>query len=248
MGKLTGQSAGMKLPTAEIAFAAKAGFLSKRIWLSFFASNSTSRNNRIWRSLSMRGYFFPHYSSRAGDVLVPNRKNDLVRRIAGDAIASPPFISQLDHDEACCRIALTLERRGIIQSFMTEAEQKRHFFGWNRSFREAKAVKFPDLLLELNCPSGKKTLAIETELSRKSPARYCAMFRSYKTKRDHDMLIFLSRSQTIFDALARAMKDVTYPTWERPVGFSSIDEWLNDPDTASINLSEGTTSLAQMTS
>lgn|GEM_PF-1364161 len=234
------------LPAAEIAFAAKSGFLSRRIWLDFFATGAKSWKNKVWRSFAERGYFLPHPSSRAGDVLVPNRKNEAVRRMVGEAVASPPYISQLDHDETCARIALTLERQGLIQSYMTEADQKRHFFGWNRSFRDAAAVKFPDLLLELRGPTGKKLVAIEVELSRKNPKRYCGIFRAYRGKPGHDLLVFLARSETIFDALSRAMKEVTFPTWERPVGFGSVDEWLKDPGAAAINLSEGRTSLAQM--
>lgn len=233
-------------PTAEITLAAKTGFLSKGIWLDFFANGSRSWRNAVWLSLRERGHFQPHPSTRACDVIVLNRKDDLVRRLVGKDIASPPYVSQLDHDEVCTRIALILERQGLIQSYMTEADQKRHFFGWNTSFREAKAVKFPDLLLELNCPGGKKTLAVEVELSRKNRTRYCSIFRSYRAKRDHDMVIFLARTETIFDALSRAMKDVIFPTWERPVGFGSVDEWTKNPDSAAINLSEGSTSIAKM--
>jgi len=234
------------IPTSEIAFAAKSGFLSRQLWLDFFAKGAKSWKNKVWRSFTERGYFRLHPSSRAGDVLVPNRKNEMVRRMVGEAVASPPYISQLDHDETCSRIALTLERQGVIQSYMTEAEQKRHFFGWNRSFRDAAAVKFPDLLLELSGPKGKKLVAIEVELSKKSPKRYCAIFRAYSRKPGHDLLVYLARSETIFDALSRAMKEVRFPTWEHAVGFSLVDDWLNDPGCAAINLSEGKTSLAQI--
>ena len=233
-------------PNAEITLAAKTGFLSKGIWLDFFAVGSRSWRSAVWLSFRERGHFRPHPSTRARDVIVLNRKSDLVRRMVGTDFASPPYVSQLDHDEVCTRIALTLERQGVIQSYMTEADQKRHFFGWNQSFREAKSVKFPDLLLELNCPGGKKTLAIEIELSRKNRTRYCAIFRAYKTKRDHNMVVFLARSETIFDALSRAMKDVTFPTWERPVGFGSVDERIKNPGGAAISLSEGSTSIAKM--
>jgi hypothetical protein len=235
------------LPVAEITFAAKSGFLSRSLWMDFFAMGTKSWRNSQWRALTSRGYFQRHPSSRAGDVIVPNRKSELVRRLAGDAVASAPFISQLDHDEICARIALLLERQGVIQSYLTEADQKRLFFGWNRSFLEAKSVKFPDLVLEVSGPKGKQTVAIEVELSRKSPRRYCDIFRAYRARPGHDLVVFLARANTIFDALSRAMKDVIYPTWERQVGFGSVDEWLKDPARALINLSEGSTTLAQLT-
>ncbi len=166
--------------------------------------------------------------------------------MANDAVVSAPYIFQLDHDEQCSRIALSLQREGVVQAFMTEAEQKRHFFGLNKSLNEARAVKFPDLLLEVKCHSGIRRMAVELELSRKSPVRYRKVFQSYAAKRDYDIIIFLSRSPTIFDALARAMRDTTFPTWERQVGFSSIDGWLKDPTMTAIHLDSGATTLAQL--
>jgi len=235
-----------KIPVAEIHFAAKSGFLSKSVWLDFFAAGSTGWKNKVWRSFLEREYFLKHPARRADDVLVPNPKSAAVKRLAGDAVAAPPYIFQLDHDEQCSRIALSLQRRGVVQDYMMEVEQKRHFFGWNKSLSEARAVKFTDLLLEVKCQSGFKRVAVELELSRKSPARYRKIFQSYAAKRDYSTIIFLSRSQTIFDALARAMKDATFPTWEKQVGFSSVDGWLKDPTLTPIHLDSGATSLAQL--
>lgn len=232
-------------PIEEIRFAAKTGFLSRRLWLDFFARGSKSWRNKSWRAMHEYGDFLPHPASRAGDVIVPNRKSLLVQRLVGGAVASPPYISQLDHDEICARIALSLERRGLIRSYLTEADQKRLFFGSFRSYREAQAVKFPDLLLELRSPKGNLQVAVELELSRKSPRRYCEIFRALRDGPRRELVIFLSRSDGVFDALARAMKDVTFPTWERPIGFGLVEEWLANPARARISLSDRETSLEE---
>lgn len=234
------------LPIQEITFAAKTGFLSRRLWVDFFAKGSKSWRNKSWRALQAHGDFLPHPASRADDVIVPNRKSHLVRRLVGGAVASPPYISQIDHDEICARIALILERRGLIHSYLTEADQKRLFFSSFRSYREASTVKFPDLLLELRSSRGNLQLAVELELSRKSPRRYCETFRALRDGPRRDLVLFLSRSDAIFDALSRAMKDVTFPTWERPVGFGQVEEWLANPARAAISLSDGTTSLEKL--
>lgn len=230
-------------PVDEIRFAAKTGFISRSLWVDFFARGSKSWRNKSWRALLDRGDFLLHPASRANDVIVPNRKSVLVRRLVGEAVASPPYIFQLDHDELCARIALSLERRGIVNSYMTEADQKRLFFGSFRSYREAKSVKFPDLLLELRREGSNQQVAVEVELSRKSPRRYCEIFRALRDGPRRDLVVFISRSDTIFDALSRAMRDVTFPTWERPVGFGLVEEWLANPARANISLSDGTTSL-----
>jgi hypothetical protein len=234
------------LPIEEITFAAKTGFLSRRLWLDYFAKGRKSWRNFMWRALVDRGDFLPHPAIRAGDVIVPNRRSLLVKRLVGDAVASPPYISQLDHDEICARIALTLDRRGLLHSYMTEADQKRLFFGSHRFYREARAVKFPDLLLEFRGPTGGRQVALEVELTRKNSRRYNEIFRALKDRPRHDLVLFLSRSDAIFDALTRAMKDVTFPTWERPVGFGSVDAWLANPELASIHLHDGATNLGQM--
>jgi hypothetical protein len=234
------------VPIAEVTFAAKTGFLSRSLWLDFFAKGRRSWRYFLWRAFLDRGDFLLHPASRAGDVIVPNRKSPLVRRLVGDAVALPPYISQLDHDEICAHIALTSEKSGLIHSFLTESEQKRLFFSSHRSYQEAKAVKFPDLFLELKSESAVRKVAVEVELSRKSPRRYCDIFRALRERPSHDLIVFLSRSEAIFDALARAMRDVNFPTWEQPVGFGRVDDWLKNPASAAINVHDGRTSLNQI--
>lgn len=233
------------VPLREIHFAAKTGFLSKSLWLEFFTSRSRSRNSRVWHRLMQDGYFRPHGSKMLPDVLVLGSRSlsELGRR--GILTVNKPHLGQFDHDEKAARIVLNLERGRLLDGFTTEAELKRKF--WLKTSREGGEAKFPDLTLELSSPAKFRKVALEIEQSKKSFERYKKVMNSYAASKDIEAVVFISDQQSIFNSLSRAMKEVNYPSWERPVGFGEMEAWLKDPLTAPIYLSRGIDSIAEWT-
>lgn len=68
----------------------------------------------------------------------------------------------------------------------------------------------------------------------------------YASSKDIDLVVFISNNQAIFNSISRAMKEVNYPTWERPVGFGKMNLWLKNPESASIYLSRSVTSICEI--
>jgi hypothetical protein len=235
-----------KIPVEEIRFAAKHGFLSRSFWRNHFAKNSYTRSNTIWHCFTKWEYFVPHPSGLAKDVIVLNRESDTVQKLVGKAIASPPSVAQIEHDEIGSQIGLILQRSGMIQSYLTEAEVKRGFFVEHRTYKGVGKAKYPDLLLTVNGPEGARNIAVEIELSRKTLTRYRDVFRAYQERKNWQTVVFLSRSKGILDALMKTMDDMKFAAKERTVGFSSVDGWLVDPANTAINTNKGRTSLAQI--
>lgn len=233
----------INVPEREIRFAAKTGFLSKRLWVEFFVAGTPSWNRRLWKQFVSRGLFRPHPSALARDVLVLNRRSPVVVSIVGDEISSAPFVSQLEHDEVAARILLELMRAGIVQSFVAEAEQKRIPNGERRLAGYTAREKYPDAIVTIGGPSASLKVALELELTRKDPKRYRQCLDIYATRRDVDRVIFIARPGIIFESLKRAMRETYYPDWERPIGFGQLDEWKQSPATAPIQFSEGETTL-----
>ncbi len=237
---------GKYIPHQEIIFAAKTGFLSKDLWLKYFTARSPSRNSRIWNRFLADGYFKKHESKMLPDVLVLDRaaREELERR--GANVVTSPHLSQFDHDEKAARIALALQRTELIEDFTTEAELKRQHWLWLKSTKAGVEAKFPDLTLKL--PVGAKFLkvAVEIEQSKKNFDRYKKVMSSYASSKDIDLVVFISNNQAIFNSISRAMKEVNYPTWERPVGFGKMNLWLKNPESASIYLSRSVTSICEI--
>lgn len=233
----------LKVPEAEIRYAAKTGFLTKRIWEDFFAGDIPGwKRRRLWRCLAVRGFFRPHPSSLAKQVLILNRKSPMVFKLVGDEISSPPFVSQLEHDETVARILLDLKKAGVIQSFTTEMELKREIKEKQRYDGSVK-MKYPDAIIEVSGPMTKIKVALELELTRKDPKRYRQCLNTYAARREVSQVVFIARANAVFDSLRRAMRETYYPDWERPIGFSPLEEWKRNPAEAAICFSETQTSL-----
>lgn len=225
------------IPLQEIQFAAKIGFLSKRLWLDFFTQRSESQKSRLWRGFVSDKYFKKHESESLQEVLVLDKKSRALLEARGISAVASPHMNQVDHDDKVARILFKLEGDKRIDSITTESELKQKFMKWMRTTSEGRSVKFPDLSIQLMENSKFPRLALEVELSKKSFDRCKTMMQSYSSKQDIDAVIFISEQQAIFDRLARAMKATNYPSWERPVGFSYLKDWLGDPFTAPIYLS-----------
>lgn len=235
------------VPLREILFAAKTGFLSKSLWLEFFTSRSRSRNSRVWHRLLKDEYFRPHDSKMLQDVLILGNRSIGELERQGIMAVTKPHLGQFDHDEKAASIVLQLGRENILDGFTTEAELKRKHWLWIKSTRDGKDAKFPDLTLELKPPSKFRKVALEIEQSKKNFDRYKKVMNSYAASKDIEVVIFISNQQSIFNSIARAMKEVSYPSWERPVGFGEMETWLKSPLTAPIYLSRGVSSLQEWT-
>lgn len=158
--------------------------------------------------------------------------------LASNGCVAPPFVVQLDHDETLSRILLGLSRETWIEGFQTEAEAKRDFRD-DRNWRDRKIkVKFPDALLTLRGSMRTIKVAVEVELTSKCQRRYRQIFETYEVRKGIDAVVFIVGSASIFNAVARAMKDAQFPEWKRPIGFSRVDDWQVDPLKAAIHFQD----------
>jgi hypothetical protein len=233
------------IPFREIIFAAKTGFLSKALWHQFFTTRSNSRNSRIWHRFVEDGYFRHHESKMLPDVLTLGNRSLVELERRGIVAVTKPHLGQFDHDEKAANIILSLEKEKVLDSFTTEAELKRKNWLWMKTTRDGKDAKFPDLTLQLSGSVKYRNVALEIEQSKKGFDRYRKMMNSYASVKGIDVVVFIANQEYIFNSISRAMKEVSYPSWERPVGFGEMGAWLKNPLTAPIYLSRGVESIGQ---
>lgn len=234
-------------PLEEIRFAAKTGFMSRDIWEQYFSKRSRARNVTVWQDFVRHKFFAPHASERLSNVLVLGLKGKKIIEEMGGEVVSPPNLNQISHDEIVSRIALDLMRSSHVSGLKTEGELKKQYMSWIKKTREGREAKMPDLLLELKSQSESK-IALEIELSRKSPERYRKVMNSYASQTTAKKIVFISDQESIFDRISRAMKSTGYPSWEKPVGYSRLKEWQMNPLSAVIYFPGQSTSLEKMAS
>lgn len=232
-------------PVNEIRFATKAGFITKNIWIRYFANGSDGWKNKLWNSLLLRGHFLKHPSRRANDTLVLNPNDNLVRKLIGYEKSRAPFVSQIDHDEITARIILDLLKDAVITDYRLEPELKRMTPEVHRQFDSKQKTKYPDGLIKLQ-NEDQTRIAIELELTRKEPKRYRDIIEAYATFKNAELVIFILRDERLALTLKNAMRDKFYPKHVRPIGFGKLSEWQENPAKAPIMFDEHTTSLDEL--
>jgi hypothetical protein len=236
-----------QIPKAEIELAVRAGFLTRSIWEQEFASGlKTSWRYERWRKLIERGFFKPHPSPYATSVIVPNAEHPKVKEMVGDFVAHPPSVAVLAHDEKVLRTYLNLKKDRSLAFAKFEAELKKEDLRNKRIFDPTDATKFPDLLIGFHGPNAGQRIALEFELSRKEPKRYRQMMISYVCHRDISAIIFVTDLDVIKNGIRAAIRETYFPEWDKPVGFASLGEVMDNPMTAKITLAEGQTNLQTM--
>jgi len=233
-------------PQPEIEIAARIGFLSKSIWLEYFASGSVAWKNRKWADLVNRGHFEKHWSQYAKDIIVPVAKDRLVRLYSGDAVSAPPRLSVIDHDEIVLRSFLNIQHAGVLKVGKFESELKMEDSRLKQRISRDDSQKFPDLFVKLAGPNETQGIGIEIEISRKEPKRYRQIMMAYMCTRPVKTIIYVTNLQTVKNAVAAAIRETYFPTWEKPVGFVALSDWQKDPLSAKIDFGEYTSSLEQL--
>jgi len=158
----------------------------------------------------------------------------------------PPFAPQIEHDEHIAKIVSSLMKSGHVSQSRFEAEMKREDWRPTQNQSEQDKAKYADAVLFLNGLNGNFQIALEVELSKKSPKRYRQILSSYAQKKELSYVLYLARSQPIFESLKTAMRETYYPDSERPIGFCLLDEWLKDPARAPIHFSDRVTCIERM--
>ena len=233
-------------PQTEIEIASRVGFLSKSIWLEYFANGSEAWKNRKWADLVNRGHFKKHWSQYAKGIIVPVPKDRLVRLYTGNAVAAPPRLSVLDHDEIVLRSYLNIQKSGVLKIGKFESELKMEDSRLKQRISRDDSQKFPDLFVKLDGPNEDKGIGIEIEISRKEPKRYRQIMMAYMCTRPVKTIIYVTNLQTVKNAVATAIRETYFPAWEKPVGFVSLKDWQKDPLAAKIDFGEYTSSLEQL--
>lgn len=216
-------------PNEEIKFAARHGFLTKRIWKEFFGSGGANYRNRRWRYFRESGIFKGSVDHL--DILLLNPKHPLVKA-HGALVSRPPRIEELEHNTIVARTELKLLKAIRECRVVVEQESKRREAYFNRGFQNADANKFPDLTVwQKNFG-----VAVEIEIARKSKARYREIFDRYKSL-GFEAVIYVVADREMVSLIKNVAQEFKE---DFEIGFASLKSWNEDPANAKVVSNENT--------
>lgn len=120
------------------------------------------------------------------------------------------YRTSFDHDRLLQELRLVFEQSPLVSRYMPEHEVKR-VLAERHGKKERRDVgyKVPDSLFELKTTHKPLRVALELELTMKSESRYWKNFRELLTSSDFDVVIFVTASEMMSEALRQIIKDVT---------------------------------------
>ena len=230
-----------------VRVAAKAGFLTKPIWIKFFARGEKRWQNRQWKALMDRGLFrpVPDYGFRETAVTLTEKGKNFALALGLSPVYAP-HSKNLWHDEELIKLVLFLELQGWISKWATEQELKIGDVGKKLFPNTGRPPKIPDLVIEWNGSKDKILWAIELERTAKEHTRYYDMVGAYKGISRFDSVLVIVASDAIEENIKRAQGKLNYPQAQRPMLFTSLDQVTEYPASCEIRMNQRRTTLSKI--
>jgi hypothetical protein len=231
----------------SIRVAAKAGFISKRIWKEFFAGSYPRWRNRQWQALNASGFFaaVPDYGFVDSAVTLTNKGKAQAVSLGLDPVYSP-HAKNLWHDEELIRFALFLERREWISWWMTEQELKVGTEGKKFLATTEHCDKIPDLIIQWRGLNVSPLWAVELERTRKEFTRYYRMVGAYQGFSRLDSVLVIAATNSIEANIKKAQARLNYPQQNRPMIFASMNDVIADPASSELRIGQTRMQLEDM--
>ena len=217
------------IPKREIQFAAKSGFLTKKIWMEFFNSHRRSWANDRWLSFKSRGLFMKHSSPLLRNCLVLNKSSPHIQGLISEGVSSPPPAPQIYHDELVARIVLKLLSYGFVdETYYLEPEIRRIQQDDERDQKERGHIKYPDAVFDLKTGSQLLRVALEVEISIKSQMRYKRIIKSYSTSTKIEKIVIVHYGGRIRSSFEKVISKYGYLYSIKPMFFIGLDRLFSE--------------------
>ena len=143
--------------------------------------------------------------TRKGINLLPDEAD----RAKALAYRSFSYRTSFDHDRLLQELQSVFEQSPLISRYMPEHEiRQRLSEKYGKKERKDGGYKVPDGLFELKTPRGIKRVAVELELTVKSEPRYRKIFRELLTSSDFEIVLFITASDKMTEALRSIIVEV----------------------------------------
>lgn len=223
-----------------IRYVTKVGVITRKTWEELFGRGTERWKRKQLRLLLKAKVFKKHPYEEVKDTFILGPQGlEMVEsmRWRGVHLVQPKYIN---HDETVAKGLLRLEAKSLCQKWMTESELKSQKSSAFRLHGLEGGAKYPDAVFKLQGRSSSQIVALEYEKTSKSSWRYNKAIKAYRDSGEFNTILFIVETQAIEDLVKRSMRFISDGSLNSRIGFISIEEWRQNPMTASIRgLSKG---------
>jgi hypothetical protein len=211
-----------------VSFAAKFGFLTQDIFFDFMCPRAKTQRYAYWNHLLDQNIF---KSARRDAKVLYLSKESL--RSAGPQAARRRYFYHVEHDAIAARLLLNLERAFTVARSWTENELRSNPIETISILGAGDNSKLPDLVVDLEGPTGYLRVAIEVEKTAKARERYRQISLSYLAMKRVNLVIYLCDSVKLESTIDASFSGELFVKSEKRPGFVQLKElrkdWLQAP-------------------
>ena len=214
----------------------KIGFLSRKLWIEFFAKGNERWNERQKKFLKDRRLLASHPNPAASGYYILTPISRALMTAWNLSSVRPAPVAQIYHDEVVARSILRLEQQGLVRGWLTENELKSKQVKQYQLSQDVRNQKYPDAVLKVWALGQERTFALEYERMRKASLRYKDILWAYSRTESLGMVIFICDSDAIKKTIKGRLQHLRLPDlWSR-VAFTDAKDWIKNPSEAIIEL------------
>lgn len=217
-----------------VRYVAKVGVITRQTWDDLFGNGTKRWRRKQLRLLLDAKIFKKHPYDQVYDTFILGKQGlEMVQDMKWQSVhlVQP---RQFRHDEIVARGLLTLEKESLCQKWMTESELKSQRSSSFKLHGLEGGIKYPDAVFKLQGKSSSLIVALEYERTSKSSWRYNKAMKAYGDSGDFNLILFIVESSAIENMVKRAMQFIGDARINSKVGFITVEEWMENPMTATI--------------
>jgi hypothetical protein len=234
---------GRKVSTSvfqAVRYVAKVGVITRITWDELFGQGTKRWKRKQLRLLLNAKVLKNHPYEAVRDTFILGEQGlEMIESMKwrGVHLLQPKYIK---HDETVAKGLLALERKALCQKWMTESELKSQKSSSFRLHGLEGGAKYPDAVFKLQGKSSSQIVAVEYEKTSKSSWRYNKAIKAYSDSAEFNVILFIVEASAIEDLVKRSMRFIGDGSLNSKIGFINIEDWRQNPLTASIRgLSKG---------
>lgn len=217
-----------------VRYVTKVGVITRQTWNECFGTGTDRWKRKQLRKLIESKILTNHPYDVVKDVFILGKSGlDMIEDMKWKKVhlVQPRFIK---HDETVAKGLLEIERQSLCQRWMTESELKSQKSSTFRLHGMEGGAKYPDAVLKLEGKSSSMIMALEYEKTSKSGWKYNKAIRAYSDSGDFNLILFVVESSAIENLVKRSMRFIGDTALNSKIGFISVEEWKENPLTATI--------------
>ena len=227
-----------KVQQQLLLFAAKFGYLNKRIFFECSHLKARSYKYRAWTGLLDLQLLSP-YKRRifAQEYFYLNKRGLALLRAKGIDPVGKVNPIYFEHDDTIMQFAMIAESSGLIKlNWINEGVLKKLPATRIHEIFNNSVIKLPDLVFELNLKNPTIKVALEVERSAKNQVRYDSLVIGYSKAKSVDLVLVVHANSFTRQAILVSMRKLGYPKSQRPIAFIDYNDFLINPKTAVLEL------------